>query len=251
MNKNEVLTSGLLERYILGETSSSEAAMVESWIAKDAEVKAAFQKMELDFERMAEENAVTPPSHVKAQILKEIAPSKSATQSNWYLGVAAALVLMMGLTSYFQYQKMQKIEDELKIVQQQKELIESELESVVTSYAKTTEMLEFMGAPTTQKYLLNANELAQNATAIGYVNPSAKKVLIDANALPKLDDDKDYQLWADVHGEMINMGLIKKEKALLAYNYIEDSESLNITIEPAGGSAHPTVANLVANVYLR
>jgi anti-sigma-K factor RskA len=57
-------------------------------------------------------------------------------------------------------------------------------------------------------------------------------------------------MWADVEGEMINMGVINNTENLLAMTYIEDAESLNITIEPAGGSDHPTVSRLISNVYL-
>ena len=75
--------------------------------------------------------------------------------------------------------------------------------------------------------------------------------MINTERLPDLDADHDYQMWADVEGEMINMGVISKDKKLMAMNYIDHSESLNITIEPAGGNDHPTVERLVTNVYLR
>tara|TARA_R110000868_G_scaffold379114_6_gene644835 strand:- start:10 stop:186 length:177 start_codon:yes stop_codon:yes gene_type:complete len=58
-------------------------------------------------------------------------------------------------------------------------------------------------------------------------------------------------MWADVEGEMINMGVIGKQNQLLAMDYIDNAESLNVTIEPAGGNDHPTVSNLITNVYLR
>ena len=57
-------------------------------------------------------------------------------------------------------------------------------------------------------------------------------------------------MWADVDGEMINMGIINTSKALLAMQYIPEAESFNITIEPKGGSPHPTVSELIANTYL-
>lgn len=66
-----------------------------------------------------------------------------------------------------------------------------------------------------------------------------------------LNAEHDYQMWADVEGEMINMGLIDNKKDLLAMNYIENAESLNITIEPLGGSEHPDVSRSISNVYLK
>jgi hypothetical protein len=47
------------------------------------------------------------------------------------------------------------------------------------------------------------------------------------------------------------MGVISKNKTVMSMAYIDHAESLNITIEPAGGNDHPTVSRLVTNVYLR
>ncbi len=74
--------------------------------------------------------------------------------------------------------------------------------------------------------------------------------VINTKKLPQLDADHDYQMWADVDGEMIDMGVIPKNKELIAMTYINNAESLNITIEPAGGNDHPTVERLISNVYL-
>jgi anti-sigma-K factor RskA len=59
-------------------------------------------------------------------------------------------------------------------------------------------------------------------------------------------------MWSDVNGEMINMGTLGTDNELVSLKYIENAESLNITIEPAGGSGsdHPTVEELVSYVIL-
>ncbi len=82
------------------------------------------------------------------------------------------------------------------------------------------------------------------------MNHNDKSVFINTKQLPEIDKDHDYQMWADVDGEMIDMGVINKGQSLMAMNYIENAESLNITIEPAGGNDHPTVERLISNVYL-
>ena len=57
-------------------------------------------------------------------------------------------------------------------------------------------------------------------------------------------------MWSDVEGEMIDMGLLDSNRNLIELKYIDAAESLNITIEPAGGNDHPTVADLVSYVTL-
>ena len=57
-------------------------------------------------------------------------------------------------------------------------------------------------------------------------------------------------MWAEVNGEMVNLGVIRnvqdKDK-LRALPYAENAVSY-ITIEPKGGNDTPTVQNIVANI---
>ena len=68
--------------------------------------------------------------------------------------------------------------------------------------------------------------------------------------LPELPEDKCYQMWAEVNGEMVNLGILKdiqdKDK-LFALPYGEEAISY-ITIEPKGGNTSPSVQNIVANL---
>jgi hypothetical protein len=57
-------------------------------------------------------------------------------------------------------------------------------------------------------------------------------------------------MWAEVNGEMVNLGIIKKiedKDRLLALPYGENAISY-ITIERQGGNTSPTVQNIVANI---
>jgi len=156
----------------------------------------------------------------------------------------------MGLTSFFIFQKMKGVETELQLVEQKNTLLEDTLKEMTTVLSALESENKVMGDPNTQKYILKGNALSPDALAVGYVNHKDRKVLLDASQLPGLTEDQDYQLWADVEGEMIDMGVVQKENGLLAMNYIAGAESMNLTIEPAGGSEHPTVSNLIANVYI-
>ena len=81
---------------------------------------------------------------------------------------------------------------------------------------------------------------------MAYVNHKNQLVLVNPKGLPALPSDQTYQMWSDVDGEMINMGTFPTDTELVSLKYIENAESLNITIEPAGGSDHPNVEQLVS-----
>lgn len=256
MDMNDIRESGLLERYILGEVTKSEQLQVEALLEKDSLLRSYFDQLESDFERIAQENAIVPPTSVKKELMQEISRSnpvitkKADTGLKSYLVIAASLALLFGLSAFWMYSKLGSVEEELRLVQDKNEKLQDVSEEMLSEFKLLEESYKQINSPSTLKLILKGNEKAPNATAISYVNHQEKMVLINAEGLPILDKDKDYQMWADVAGEMIDMGVIKKGEMMLAMTYIENAESLNITIEPAGGNDHPTVENLISNVYL-
>ncbi len=255
MKNDELQTSGMLERYLLGETNALETAEVESLLASDPRLKELYQTMEADLERMALEQAIAPPDAIKESVLIEVKKSPKVVSSSipynkYYLLVAATLILALAITSFWMFAQWNAIQSDLEVVQSEKDLLIKNFKTQQTQWNTLQDKYDLVMAPDTKKYILLGNDKAPNAQAIGYVNDKNKAVLLDTQRLPPLPNNRDYQLWADVRGTMINMGVIQKGEMLLAMNYIDEAESLNITVEPLGGSDHPTVENLIANVLL-
>ena len=104
--------------------------------------------------------------------------------------------------------------------------------------------------PQTRRYNVKGNKNAKELKAVAYINPVKKLSYINVKNLPHLPADQSFQMWAEVNGEMINLGIIDefvgKEK-LLALPYADKAVSY-ITIERKGGNATPTVDNVVAKI---
>lgn len=257
MEKKEILESGILERYLLGDVSEMEQLQVERYL-QDTEIRNHYRQLEIDFEKLAMENAIAPPTKVKNSIMAQISAKTEPTKNERlnrsglksYLAIAAALALLFGVSSFWLYMKLNSTETQLELVRSQNEVINEELEDLVKNYDAVINDYQIISDPNTVKLIMTGNEKSPNASAISYVNHIHKTVYLNATELPELPKDRDYQLWADVEGEMINMGIIPEGTALFAMNYIDHAESFNITIEPAGGSDHPTVEQLISNVYL-
>lgn len=256
MDMNDIRESGILERYILGDVTESEQLQVEALLEKDSLLKSYFDQLESDLEKMAQENAITPPSAVKKELMQKISrvvPESTPQPTSFlksYLAIAVSLAFLFGLSSYWMYSKLNSLEDDLQLVQEENMELRNTSEEMLSDFRSLEEKYQQINNPNTVKLILNGNEKAPNATAISYVNHQEKTVLLNTEGLPTLEEGKDYQMWADVEGEMIDMGVIHKGSDLIAMTYIEDAESLNITIEPAGGNDHPTVENLISNIYL-
>jgi anti-sigma-K factor RskA len=259
MDKKSIIESGMLERYLLGELSVSESQQLEAVLESDAELRSLFQEMESDFEKLAQENAIRPPSAIKEQLMSEIMRDTTSIISldernqstKQYLAIAATFALLLGVTTIWLYNQTNTLQESIEVVEAQNSELKNELELVLDNYDEVVTWYETINDPNAIQLVLNGNDKSPNAKAISYVNHTNKTVILNTKELPPLDADHDYQLWADVAGEMIDMGVIPKGAEMASMQYIDKAESLNITIEAAGGNDHPTVERLISNVYLK
>jgi len=258
MNKKTILDNGILEQYLLGELNFEQQIEVERILRSDDELKEHFDNLEASFENIAIENQIQPPAIVKEKLMSSIYKDsnnvisiKNINTPKQYFKIASGFAVFLLLGSIWLFSQLNSVKNELKIVQEENTKLNKNIENLNVYLAETNKWYVAINNPDVQKYVLTGNASLPQATVISYINHKQRSVVINTKRLPKLDDNKDYQMWADVKGEMINMGVISKENDMLAMTYIENSESLNITIEPSGGNDHPTISNLITNVYLQ
>jgi len=263
MDKKKIIEDGLLELYLLGELSQEEQLAVEHALQKDSSLKKIYDGMEEDFQKMAFENAVEPPSSIKTSLKQtlessveeppvrklETAMSESG-RSYLPMAAAASLALLFALSSFWLYNRWKTSENSLLELQEQTSDLQNRLNDLEKNYQDTNQKYRKINDPNVIPLLLVGNATAPNSQAVAYVNHKTKEVVVNPQGLQELEADKTYQMWADVDGEMIDMGIVSNEEDLITLKYIDKAESLNITIEPTGGSDHATVENLVANVLL-
>ncbi|AWX45519.1 hypothetical protein HME9304_02539 [Flagellimonas maritima] len=250
MEKDKILKEGLLEQYILGSLSKEDTATIESILQNDIELKQQLDLLEADLERISFENAIEPPLNVKLALQSELEESQ-VKKTNWVpLFAAASLAVLFLLGSLWMYTQWQNAEQNLESLQDRTVNLQQRLENLEQNYQLTSNRLETINNPNVVPLVLYGNHIAPNAKAVAYVNHKNKLVLINPQGLPKLPRDKTYQMWSDVEGEMVNMGVVPTDEKLVVLKYIDHAESLNITIEPAGGNDHPTVEQLVSYVIL-
>ena len=257
MDKAYILEQGILELYLLGELTANEQLQVETILKSDSELKSVFNTLEKHFETLAFENSIQPPPTVKERLMQKvkitnekIIPLQKTIPFKFYLAVAASISAFLLLGSIWIFTQLNNTKKELQIVNEQKEILLKDIQILADNLEDQNQYFNIINSPETEQYILLGNASAPNTEVVSYVNNINKQVIIYTKSLPILDDNHDYQMWADVKGVMIDMGVIPKDKTLLAMNYIENAESFNITIEPSGGSDHPNVSKLISNIYL-
>lgn len=247
MDKKRILDEGLLELYLTGELSEELTNAVEEALENDKSLKEHFDALESDFERMGMEQAIAPPHSVKLRLKNAVGQSRT----NWLpLGIAASFALIFGLSTFWLYEKWQDAEQNLNTLQTQASELRQQVNNLESEYRLTSNRLESINNPDVTPMVLYGNSKAPNGKVIAYVNHKSQLVLVNPKGLPRLPENKTYQMWSDVNGEMINMGVVPTDKELVQLKYIENAESLNLTIEPVGGSEHPTVEELVSNIII-
>lgn len=252
-NEHELMTSGTIEQYLLGTLDPAHIPSVESSIEADPALKQAVGELELQLEQLAMDSAIPPPSGIKDLLIEYLGNRSNRGYVKGLAGItwmAAGFALLFGLSTFWLYRETGSMQESIELLENQKTVLQDQVQADQKLLKLAVEELIALKDPNTLKYVLNGNNKVQGAVAVGYVNHQSQQVVLDASGLPKLEGEQDYQLWADVEGEMIDMGVIDSEDSTQVMHYIPFAESMNITIEPAGGSEHPTVSNLIASITM-
>ncbi len=261
MDRNTIKDTGILEQYLLGELSEKESIEVENILKEDDELREYFSKMEDDMEQIALENAISPPTHLKTALFntiekatihsdEKVIPLQKTKRTSYNFAVAASLATLFLLSSGWLYNQWKETEQIIVNLQQETDNLRTKLVNIEGDLKETNNWYRAINKSDVVQLVLKGNEKSPNSAAVAYVNHQNKEVILNPQGLSKLKNNNTYQMWADVDGEMIDMGVISPDAEMIKMKYIENAESLNITIEPAGGNDHPTVEQLISNVIL-
>jgi len=242
------LDTDLLEKYLLGNTSTEESLRVERYIAMYPEVRELYNELQENLETFAKIHAIKTPQGLKEQILLKIKQQKQVRSKFRKFAVAASVAaLIFAGASYFFYNQNQNLQEENLIVNNKIKNLEKDmnikLEDIRNQYI-------VLNNPNTRKVTVKGNKKAKELKAVAYVNPVKKLSYINVSNLPQLLEDMCFQMWAEVNGKMVNLGIIMEydDKEKLVKLPYDDSAISYITIEPQGGNQTPTVQNIVANI---
>ncbi len=237
----EIFASGLLEDYVLGTLSKNETDLVNSWINEYPKVKAYIDSLEASLEKASVKNGIKPPKSTKLKVLRDLDPEYQKPSISSYLGFAAAFLIgilsMFGIHQYLEHRAETLSEQQLAQIKADCQQTKDELKSAEA-------LLFFLTHEATQTTKLTSN----NTELMVYHNGVAKQAKIRCHNLPLLGKNETFQMWADVEGKMINMGVFDgSNHSYQNLEFIDSAESFNVTIEPEGGSDHPTVSKIVVS----
>lgn len=263
MDRKKLEKEGILTQYILGELDMATTQEVEQLLMSDKELYQILLLLEDDFERMGRENAIDPPAHVKTALAVALdtstsrpadgSKSQNLTRPFWKSAswrIAASVALVFGLSALWLFQQWQSTRTDLEGLRTESQQLTNRLDALEQEISTVNAKYGQVNHPDVVPLLLVGNDQLPEAKVVAYLNHKSRSVVVNTVALPDLRNTQSYQMWADVDGEMIDMGLLDTGEDLVPVKYIDRAESLNITVEPYGGSEHPTVSSLVSYVKL-
>lgn len=258
MNVKEYISSGIVESYVMGLASEAERLEFEQNCVQYPEVAEARTAFELALEEQLLGDATPVPKELKGQIDERIrSAGLEATDNNseeertpvrsmgvWKWIAAASLILLAGsvywaITTNKKYQDLQA---------QNKELQNKIQESTVQASDMQDDMDKIRNHPMKTAALKGDDDRAYAIVYWDTVSTS-RDVYLMINNLPQPATDKQYQLWALLDGQPIDLGMIEAKQTRLLYRMknVQNAQAFAITLEPKGGSEKPTTAPIAVS----
>lgn len=251
MDSKEYIESGILELYVFGTLNEQENKEVQEMAAKHQDVRDEIEAIEKAVINLSQ--SVAP--HLSAKNYEQIRQrllekhnviQMKPTQSRAYLGWAASIVMLLG--AGFMFFQMNSTKTEL--LNKNKELENSV--TVLDAKKKATEsVLGVIRDQNNTVVALAGQAVSPNSYAKAYYNKQTKEVYIDAAGLPEPPEGKVYQIWALKLQPVLtptSIGLLEnftaEETRVFKVENADGAEAFGITLEPAGGSASPTMEQL-------
>ncbi len=261
MNTEEYIASGILESYVLGNTTPEENAEVEKYATTYPEIKRELEAIEIAINKYATQHSVTPPSHLKEKILGSISVENKTIQTNResivrniqptqprddssfsYWSVAATILFLVsaGFAIYF-YTRVNKLDGYLDNLTKINTSLGDSIKSISSNYHQMENDLAILKDPTYKIVELKGLKPAPDAKAMVCWSPGEKKVYIEVDKLPAVPKGMQYQLWAIVDGKPVSEGMLGPGSGLHRMIDVENAQAFAITLEKEGGSPTPTM----------
>ena len=258
MNKEEIISSGLLELYALGLTSFEETQEVESSLQLYPEITEELSAIELALESYARSFAAAPDGTIKDKILSRVIHKDGlSANNNANLGVekppariyviptyfklvaAAMIILLVGsiALNFSYYTKYQTASDDLQVAQEKMKQNEQ-------ANLAMKDDISIMSDKNSLPVVLKGTPHAPDALAKIYWMKNTGEVFVDPSNLPSVPEGKQYQLWAIVDGKPVDAGMISTEKGVYHIQRMKSfgsAQAFAITLEKVGGSPTPTM----------
>jgi len=253
------INSGLIDKYILGDTSIAEALEVEHYISEYSEIEYEYNRLQDNLEIIAKSNSIEAPKHIFASILEEIEEkpvirlSAPKYSTPWYSIAASFVAIAFAVMAFLLYQKNMVLINENHVVVEEIFDLRNDIAKYNTKLDNVMFQFERLNDPETEKYVLRGNSRAKDLKTVAYINAINKTSMVDVVSLPKLPAEQEFEMWAKFQDRMVSLGILDaNDRTLKSIPYMENALGLSISIENKNNDTNKANAeNSVAEIALK
>lgn len=257
MDIKAYIESGILELYVAGTFSEKENAEVYALMQKYPEVLEEVQNIEAAVVKLTAATSQKHNTHILKAVTQHLgldSDTKVVTlqkpKYNWitYTGWAASIILAVGL--FWTLNKNKQLESDIKIAETQQSLLETQIENSKNSLTEANTLISVLRDENISRIPLAGQGNFTNTYAKVYWDKAENRIFLDAEGLPDPPEGKVYQVWSLTLNPLAPTSLgtiddfISDSNKIFEIRNPNNSEAFGITLEPAGGSATPTMEQL-------
>ncbi len=262
----------MLELYAAGGLTPQEREEVELRASASPEVRSALDEACAAMEKYAALYAVAPNPSLKTRVMQQIAaeqeeaapiavgnteeqatvrslpPAQAAPFYKWLMAASIVLALLGGALSLYFYQQWQRAEARLAGVMASEQRYARNFTQTSQRLRQQEQTIAVLRDADFAPVRLKGVEAHPDVRLTVYWNPQRAQVYVDQVQLPEPPAGKQYQLWALVDGKPLDAGMINTaadSAGLQQMKAIETAQAFAVTLEPEGGSASPTLEQLM------
>jgi anti-sigma-K factor RskA len=232
VNIQEYISSGIVESYVLGLASEEERREFEQMCEQYPEVLAARTAFEMALEKQAMENAIAPSADLKNKIAEKISATAKVVSMqptpvksiSWLKYSAAASVILLAGSLYYNISLYNK-----------NKTLQGNYDNTVAKLNDMEKDIQVLQQnPNVKMASMKGQGISPASYATVYWDTASQDVYLLINNLPKPPSEKQYQLWAFLNDQPIDMGIIEiTEKPLQLYRLkkAQAAQAFAITLE--------------------
>jgi anti-sigma-K factor RskA len=259
VNIQDYISSGIVEKYVLGLADAKEREEFERLSVQHPELDRARKEFEWALEQHALDNALPPPADLKQQIMDDIRANtpvhkpklitmengKTTMRRNNPSGflVAASVILLLGC-GYFIYH----FYSEAKTLKSSNSELQAKLNSSDSILNQIVAEQKVVKDSNVTVVNMVGTQVAPRSSANVYWDSASTNVYIVVRNMPKLPTEQQYQLWALIDGKPKDLGVFDAtdDKVIIKMKNTQKADAFAITIEKKGGNPSPTLEKMQA-----
>tara|TARA_R110002096_G_scaffold236447_1_gene426972 strand:- start:585 stop:1388 length:804 start_codon:yes stop_codon:yes gene_type:complete len=258
MDIKAYIESGILELYVAGTLSEKENEEVYVLMQQHHEILQEVLEIEAAVIKLTVATSTQDTNRVFNTIKQELnfkgngpkVISIAKPKYNWltYTGWAASIILGIGL--FWAVNQNKQLQTDIQVAETQQSLLETQIESSKNSLKEANTLVNVLRDDNITRVPLAGQGNFISTYAKVYWDKNEQRIFLDAQGLPDPPPNTVYQVWSLKLSPLTptSLGIIDSfttdENKIFEIKNANESEAFGITLEPAGGSATPTMEQL-------